>query len=104
MRILWSEEALAALADIKAYVAEDNPSAAVRLVLRLVERAETLIDFPHLGRVVPEYPGAGLRELVEGNYRIFYVVGSRVIEVVTVFEGHRLPPVEGVSVEDDEDG
>ena len=35
-------------------------------------------------------PGAGLRELLVGNYRIIYRITSNTIEVLTVFEGHRL--------------
>ena len=35
-------------------------------------------------------PASGLRELVVGSYRIVYRRGSKVIEVLTVFEGHRL--------------
>ena len=45
-----------------------------------------------MGRVVPEYRRADLREFVEGNYRIVYLARTQTIEVLTVFEGHRLFP------------
>ena len=71
-------------------MALDSPSAAARLVDRLVERAAMLDRFPALGRAVPELPRAGLRELVEGTYRLVYRERDGVIEIVTVFEGHLL--------------
>ena len=45
---------------------------------------------PDRGRRLPEIPGSGLRELLVGNYRIVYRRVSKAIEVLTVFEGHRL--------------
>lgn len=92
MNVVWSDEAEERLWEIEQYIAEDNPAAAVRLTDRLLERTLLLEHFPEMGRMVPEYGEPRLRELVEGNYRIFYVLRDDVIEVVTVFEGHRLPP------------
>jgi plasmid stabilization system protein ParE len=46
------------------------------------------------GRHVPELPGSPLRELTEGNYRLVYRIREGVVEVLTVFEGHRLLPRE----------
>jgi len=37
-----------------------------------------------------------IRELIEGNYRIVYQVFSDKLVILTVFEGHRLFPVETV--------
>ena len=39
---------------------------------------------------MPELPESGLRELIVDNYRIVYRRTPRAVEVLTVFEGHRL--------------
>ena len=92
MKVRWTDEAFARLAEIEDFVARDNAAAAARLVARIVARGEALAAFPRRGRKLSEHPGLDLRELVEGNYRIVYRVQDAVVEVLTVFEGHRLPP------------
>ena len=61
-------------------------------MVRLRRRARQATEQPLMGRVVPEYRRADLREFVEGNYRIVYLARTQTIEVLTVFEGHRLFP------------
>lgn len=90
MRIVWTEQAWEGLLEIETFVARDDPAAAERLVGRLVDRADALARHPDCGRRLPELPDSGLRELLVGNYRIVYHRGSERVEVVTVFEGHRL--------------
>ncbi|MEZ4404890.1 MAG: type II toxin-antitoxin system RelE/ParE family toxin [Polyangiales bacterium] len=63
--LVWSNLALARLTEIRDGLAEKDPRAAMKVLRLLVDRAEQLADFPHLGRVVPEIPESGLRELVE---------------------------------------
>ena len=94
MRILWTEQAFLRLAVIEEFISRDNPQAAERLVSRLIERVAPLARFPEMGRMVPEVPGSDLRELIEGNYRIVYRLRGKVIEIITVFEAHRLLPEE----------
>ena len=90
MKVVWTEQAWSCLAEIETFIARDDPVAALRLVDKLVDRTEALARYPNRGRKLPEIPTSGLRELVVGKYRIVYRRGSRAIEVVTVFEGHRL--------------
>jgi plasmid stabilization system protein ParE len=94
VRVRWTDQALARLADIEDLVAADDPAAALALVVRLIERGESLAEFPRRGRRVPELPESGLRELVAGNYRLVYRARAGRVEILTVFEGHRLPPWE----------
>jgi len=90
MKILWTEQAWTRLVEIEAFIARDNPTAASRFVDKLIERGDALARNPDRGRKLREMPGAGLRELLVGNYRLVYRVTSSAIEVLTVFEGHRL--------------
>jgi plasmid stabilization system protein ParE len=41
-----------------------------------------------MGRTVPELAGTGLREIIEGRYRLVYRLQAKCIQIVTVFEGH----------------
>jgi len=90
MKVVWTEQAWSRLAEIEAFIARDDPKAAAKLIDNLVDRGEALARHPDRGRRLPELPGSGLRELIVGNYRIIYRRGSKTIEVLTVFEGHRL--------------
>jgi plasmid stabilization system protein ParE len=84
------------LIEIQDFIARNNFDAADRLVHRIVERGDGLSKFPEMGRAVPELPGTGVRELIEGRYRIVYRIQAKVIQVLTVFEGHRQFPREDV--------
>jgi plasmid stabilization system protein ParE len=97
MRVVWAEQAWQRLAEIEAFIAKDDPAAASRLVDGLIERGDALSDHPDRGRRLPELPESGLRELVVGNYRLVYRRSSKLIEVLTVFEGHRLLRCEELS-------
>ncbi len=41
-------------------------------------------------RVVPEFGREDIREVFLRSYRLVYLIGDDAIEVLTVFEGHRL--------------
>lgn len=90
MRVVWTEQAWTRLAEIEIFIAKDSPAAAAKFVDKLIERGEALARHPERGRRLREMPSAGLRELLIGNYRIIYRVTSNTIEILTVFEGHRL--------------
>ncbi len=94
MRIVWTDQAYLRLAEIEDFVARDRLDAAERLVVRLIDRVDVLAQQPSVGRVLPELPRSGLRELVEGNYRIVYRLREGKVEILTVFEGHRRLPVD----------
>ena len=89
-RVTWSEQAWQRLLEIERFVARDNPRAAARLVDKLIDRGDALAEYPEQGRRLPEIPESGLRELIVNNYRIVYRRTPKAVEVLTVFEGHRL--------------
>ena len=85
MRLTWAPEARHQLADIWHYIALDNPTAAERMVTRLVTAVEKLNHFPHLGR-----PGReGSRELpVSGTpFIVVYRLQGDQIRIVTILHG-----------------
>ena len=90
MKVNWTEQAWKCLLEIERFVARDDPRAAARLVNRLIDRGDALAEYPEQGRRLPEIPESGLRELIVDNYRIVYRRTPKAVEVLTVFEGHRL--------------
>jgi toxin ParE1/3/4 len=71
---------------VEDYIGRDNPAAAARTVLRIVEAVEHLVDHPQLGR-----PGRvpGTRELVTPGlpYLVPYRVRGQTLEVLRVLHG-----------------
>ena len=90
MKVVWAEQAWRRLSEIEEFIARDRPAAAAKLIDKLVDRGDALANHPDRGRKLPEIPGSGLRELVVDHYRIVYRKTANAVEVLTVFEGHRL--------------
>lgn len=101
MKVVWTRQARIRLAAIEDYIAQDDEVAAERWAARLVQRTKALGSFPESGRRLPERQGSPLREVVVGNYRIVYRIGAKRVEVLTVFEGHRLLPNEDLPSDED---
>jgi len=94
MQLVWTEEALEQLLEIQAFIARDSRKRAAEFVDQLIEYAEkSLPDNPHLGRVAPEIAHPEIRELLFRKYRIVYRLNGKRLEILTVFEGHRLLPM-----------
>ena len=90
MQLIWTREALERLTEIEAYISKDSPERAINFVTYLVDQGDTLKDHPKIGRVVPELGNENIRELIARKYRIIYRLSEKRIEILTVFEGHRL--------------
>ena len=92
-RVAWTAQALLDLEEIGARIERDDPRAAARWVAKLMAAADKASAFPLLGRKVPELGRDDVRERIVGNYRVGYWLRDARLEVLTVFEGHRLPPL-----------
>jgi plasmid stabilization system protein ParE len=91
MKMLWSRESLRRLAESEDFIAKDNAERAAAFVDAIVVHAESLLPGnPRIGRMVPETANPDIRELLFKRYRIVYRVMKNAVEVLTVFEGHRL--------------
>ncbi len=90
MQIIWTQEALEQLTAIEDYISKDSPERAAKFVDQLIEQAESLPDSPRMGRVVPEIANPGIRELIFKKHRIVYRLNENYVEILTIFEGHRL--------------
>ena len=90
MKLRWTLRARRDLEEIGNYISRDSPAAARRWIERLRDRARKAAQTPSAGRVVPEIGRENVREVFLRGYRIVYCVGRGGIEILTVFEGHRL--------------
>lgn len=94
MKIHWTKESLNNLKQIEDYISEDNLNAANNLVDKIIFLAADLKNFPNKGRIVPELSIDQIREILYKNYRIVYLIKKNLIEILTVFEGHKLLHIE----------
>ena len=92
MRWRLSLQAKADLRRIGHRIARDSPQAAVAWVQKLQDRARLAGQSPWQGRKVPEIDREDIRAAIVGNYRIVYIVQDRSVQILTIFEGHRLLP------------
>lgn len=92
MKIVWAPEAIDDLAALRAYISQDNPPAAQRLALHILDTVETVLaENPHIGR-----PGRvpGTREFVidKSPYIIPYRVKNNALQILRVYHGARRWP------------
>lgn len=87
MKVHWTDTAENHLDAIHAYIAQDSPEYAKRVVDRLTCRSQQIADFPLSGRRVPEYEMDQIREVIEGPYRIIYYIKPDQIDVLAVLHG-----------------
>ncbi|MCL6493361.1 MAG: type II toxin-antitoxin system RelE/ParE family toxin [Ignavibacterium sp.] len=90
MKLIWTKEALLRLLEIEDYIAKDNPTTAIEFVDKLISTAEKIVYHPEKGRIVPELSIDKIREIIFKNYRIVYMIKKDSINILTVFESHRL--------------
>jgi len=90
MNVIWSAEALYELDQIERFIAQNNPQRASEFIETLLQSGDSLADHPDKGRVVPELSIAAFREILIGHYRLIYYRSAERIDILTVFEGHRL--------------
>lgn len=91
MKVLWTDAAVAQLEAIHDYVAQTSPEYARRIIDRLTKRSIQIAAFPFSGRTVPEYDLNEMREVLEGSYRIIYLIkeDEDQIEVLAVIHSSR---------------
>jgi plasmid stabilization system protein ParE len=90
MKVVWSKESLNRLIEIEEFIAENNPSNAIEFTDFLVSKSLLIEENPGIGRTVPEFSDPDIRELIIKGYRLVYRLGKGRIDILTVFEGHRL--------------
>ena len=89
MKLIWTEPAIIDLENIWDYIAQDSKYYANIFVSKIVVSAKKIVDFPEMGRVVPEFNIKNIREIILKNYRIIYKIKKSQISILTVIHGSR---------------
>src|SRR5207245_3820538 len=84
----WLPSALDDLFQIAEYISANAPQAADQFIQAVFAKTKQLRDFPYLGSICPYYPKA--RQLIHGNYVIYYTVHRNEVTVRAVVHGARL--------------
>ncbi len=87
--LTWTETAIAQLADIAEYIAQDSPRNAQRAVERIIVAVEGLARFPLRGHIVAEFGRENLRELTWRKYRIVCRAAKDSVRIIAVVHGAR---------------
>ena len=86
--IKWTIESEAWLRDIYDYIAQDNPSAAAKVVEGIYEKAQLIEEHPEIGYKYRSESEGEIRILLYGHYRIAYLLAEdESIDILGVFHG-----------------
>ncbi len=66
--IRWTPQAADDLEAITRFIAADSPHYASLFALDALAAVERLHDYPHWGRIAPEFNTPSVREILLGNY------------------------------------
>jgi plasmid stabilization system protein ParE len=93
-QVALSSSAQRDLRDIVRYISFDSPDRAISFGQFLVDNTKRLADFPQLGRAVPEFENALIREIVVRSYRVVYRIDecNQRIEVIRFWHAARGNP------------
>lgn len=72
------------------YASQSVPEVGQHFVFQIFEPAETLAGHPSIGRVVPEYSDANIRELIHPPFRVIYQIYKSLIAVIRIWRSERI--------------
>ena len=85
MKLVYSEESVADLVRLRAFIAEQDPSAAARVAAELIARIENIRLFPEIGRSVALAPDPKiLRDAVFGKYIVRYAAHTDAVVILRI--------------------
>ena len=94
--MIWSPLAEQQVAEGFAYIAAEDPVAAVRWFDHLEDKTGSLATFPDQGRMVPEVQRSAIREALVRPYRVIYRRSLTEVVVLSVQHDHRDFDVGGI--------
>lgn len=89
-KISWSLKAVENLEDIATYISKNSSLYAPIFIQKIISSVDALMDFPLMGRKVPEFNNDRIREIIFQNYRIVYRVNRNNVEIILVTHGAKL--------------
>ena len=90
VKISWTQLAVQDLEDIREFIAQDSERYAIITVNKIFLSADNLLEYPEIGRIVPEIATPRIRELIIGNYRLIYHLKTKEeISVLRIYSSWR---------------
>ena len=91
MKVRLTDSAINDLRELLLYYEEQLvPQVGQRIITEILDRIDTLIDNPDIGRVVPEFSTDNIRELIHKPFRVVYLRESSIISIVRVWRSERI--------------
>ena len=90
--IVWAGVAESDLTRIIEYIAVDNPSNALKILDKLIQKSANLHQSPRRGRIVPELREYGIyqyRELIVVPWRSIYRIQENRVFVLAILDSRR---------------
>ncbi len=102
LSLIWTHQARDDLREIHDYIARDSPLYARMQIERIRRSMQRAQAFPASGRVVPEFPHRGWREVLVNNYRAVFRVdreGKNIVVLGVIHGRQRLSDMPLVATE-----
>jgi len=80
------------LDEIIEYIAQNNPSTAIQIMERIIEKIKTLDHFPYRGGYIPELLAKNIkdyRQISEKPWKIYYKIDSNIVNVLAIIDSRR---------------
>lgn len=79
------------LQEIKEYISEDSAEAAAKILKDIIEKIESLADFPEMGIMLMYKISlkSKYRYIICGQYLIFYIYENNIVSIQRVLHGKR---------------
>jgi toxin ParE1/3/4 len=91
VRLVYSQEAVTDLVRLRAFIANNDPTAAARIAADLVARIDGLCAFPEMGRSVPQAPEPdSIRDFIFSKYVVRYAVRGTAIVILRIWHHHEI--------------
>ena len=91
MKIYLADSAIDDLRKLQLYYDEQLvPQVGNRFITEILDRIETLMNNPDIGRIVPEFDADNIRELIHKPFRMVYLRESTSIFVIRVWRSERI--------------
>lgn len=91
--VVWTEVAATDIERLAAYLVDEAPLRAERILLRIIARGESLNLFPHRGRTPRELRALGDQTWLETQVRpwriIYKIADTKTVEIHAVLDGRR---------------
>lgn len=86
MKLVYSQEAVADLVRLRAFIANNDPTAAARVAADLVARMDALCASPEMGRSVAQAPEPNsIRDFIFGKYVVRYTVHGTALVILRLW-------------------